>query len=430
MRSSLRSSARPRMYSWWLITSAMVACALVLFGCSIGGSTTGSGGSTTGGGGGSTTGGAPTATPTPPPHALAWFQMDGANVGQIWASVNGGSAHQVTHMAPVSGDCVRDQHWSPPVFSPDLSHIVGGWGSGACGDGPEQGDLYTVVASSGAATAAGGACFHNIRLSLRQTGWVNNSTIWWIDGQHVYTQPLGGACATLGTIASSGGSSYAFAEDAVLRGNTLFFEVASGSSGSTTTSYTLRRFDMTTHAVLGGSISLGSGNPCICSRNDAGSPGFDVSADGAHIVYQKATPVASGGDQEGVASSKFYYANADGSGATQIAACGTAKSFARMQLAPNGNFVAVARALPAPSVFTASVTSGGACADPNMKFYNPSAYSYPVWKWDNTTFWASTKEIAEVYPPTTGAVEHFDFGVAAGSVGVAGGANPWYTIGA
>jgi hypothetical protein len=404
---------------------------MVLFGCSLSsssGSTTGKGGGSTTGGGGSTTGGGTTAAA--PPHALAWFQMDGSGVGQIWASVNGASAHQVTHMAALSGDCVRDQHWSPPVFSPNMSHIVGGWGSGACGDGPEQGDLYTVDASSGAATAAGGACFHNIRLSLRQTGWVNNSTIWWIDGQNVYTQPLGGACATLGSIGSSGGSSYSFGEDAVLRGNTLFFVVASGSSGSPTTSYALRRFDMTTHAVLGGSIDLGSGKPCICSRNDAGSPGFDVSADGAHVVYQKATPVASGGDQEGVASSKFYYANADGSGATQIAACGTASSFTRMQLSPNGRFVAVARAFASPTVFTASTSTGGVCADPNMKFYNPDGYSYPVWKWDNTTFWVSTREIAEVYPPTTGNVEHFDFGASAGSVGVAGGANPWYTIGA
>jgi hypothetical protein len=356
--------------------------------------------------------------------------MDGAGVGQIWASVNGGSAHQVTHMAALSGDCVRDQHWSPPVFSPDMSHIVGGWGSGACGDGPEQGDLYTVVASSGVATAAGGACIHNIRLSLRNVGWVNNSTIWWTDGQHVYTQPLGGACATLGTIGSSSGSGYTYAEDAVLRGNTLFYVVAIGSSPSTTVSYSLRRFDMTTHAVLGGAIDLGSGHSCACSPGDASSPGFDVSADGAHVVYQKASPSASGSDPEGVASSKFYYANADGGGAAQFAACGTAHAFVRMQIAPNGHFVAVARAMPSPMVFTASVSTGGACADPNMKFYTPDAYSYPVWKWDNTTFWASTSEISGVYPPTTGNVEHFDFGVHSGSVGVAGGANPWYTIGA
>jgi hypothetical protein len=349
--------------------------------------------------------------------------VDGSGAGQIWASVNGGSAHQVTHMAALSGDCVRDQHWSPPVFSPDMSHIVGGWGSGACGDGPEQGNLYTVVASSGAATAAGGACFHNIRLSLRNVGWVNNSTIWWIDGVNVYTQTLGGACTTLGAIGTYS-SPYVFAEDAVLRGNTLFYVVATPSG------YSLRRFNMTTHAVLGGSIALGSTLPCACSAGDASSPGFDVTADGAHVVYQKVTPAASGSDPEGVGSSKFYYANADGSGATQIAACGTAKSFVRMQLSPNGHFVAVARALPPPSIFTASVTSAGACADPAMKFYTPDGYSYPVWKWDNTTFWASTKEIAEVYPPTTGNVEHFDFGVHTGSVGVSGGANPWYTIGA
>src|SRR6516225_8852432 len=119
--------------SWWLALSMAATCMLLLTGCSFfsssSGSTTGGGGSTTGGGEGSTTGGgggAPTATPTPPPHALAWFQKDGSGVGQIWASVNGGSAHQVTHMAALSGDCVRDQHWSPPVFSPDMSHIVGG----------------------------------------------------------------------------------------------------------------------------------------------------------------------------------------------------------------------------------------------------------------------------------------------------------------
>src|SRR6516225_5468186 len=115
MWSSLRFPTRSHVRAGWLALSAAFVCALLLAGCSFGGggSTTGGGGSTTGGGGGSTTGGgggsttgggggggggAPTATPTPPPHALAWFQVDGAGVGQIWASVNGGSAHQVTHM--------------------------------------------------------------------------------------------------------------------------------------------------------------------------------------------------------------------------------------------------------------------------------------------------------------------------------------------
>ena len=108
-----------------MTVSVLLSVAIVVLGCAVGGTTSAS----------TTTRGGPTATPTPPPHALAWFQQDGASVGQVWASVNDGAAQQVTHMAAPSGDCVRDQHWSPPAFSPDLAHIVGGWGSGNCGDG-------------------------------------------------------------------------------------------------------------------------------------------------------------------------------------------------------------------------------------------------------------------------------------------------------
>jgi hypothetical protein len=101
----------------------------------------------------------------------------------------------------------------------------------------------------------------------------------------------------------------------------------------------------------------------------------------------------------------------------------------KMQISPNGHLVAVARAEPAPSVFTASVTSAGLSGDPNLHFYTPDGRSYPVWKTDNATFWASTKDLDDAFLPTTGNMEHFDLGVGAGSVGAAGGANPWYTIG-
>ncbi len=57
-----------------------------------------------------------------PPHAFAWFQIDGAHVPQIWASVNGGTRRQITHVLPASDDCVNQIAWRPPVFSPDLRH--------------------------------------------------------------------------------------------------------------------------------------------------------------------------------------------------------------------------------------------------------------------------------------------------------------------
>jgi hypothetical protein len=404
-----------RRMSWPTLICALLACVIVLFGCSFpspGGSGSSTPSATSGSGG---TPAAPTATPLPRPHALAWFQTDSHNVGQIWASVNGAAAHQVTHMPASTADCRYDEHWSPPVYSPDLSKIVAGWGSADCTDGPEHGPLYVINATTGAATAVPTA---GIRLSLRDAGWIDNSTVWWIDGRHVNQYVVGGSASVIGTLTSS------FTSDAVLRGNTLFFSDASGSG------YVLKRFDMSSHTVLSGSISLGTTNPCICSHNDALTPGFDVSADGSHIVYQKTAPASgTSGDEEGVGSSQFFYANADGSGATRIATVATAASMVKMQLAPNGALVAVARAEPTPSVFTASVTSPGLSGDPNLRFYTPDGRSYPVWKTDSATFWASTKDLDNVYAPAFGNMEHFTVGTGAGSVGAAGGANPWYTIG-
>jgi hypothetical protein len=401
-----------------LITaSVLLSVAIVVLGCAVGGTS----------GAGTTTRYRFPATPLPLPHALAWFQQDGAGVGQVWASVNDGAAHQVTHMAAPSGECVRDQHWSPPVFSPDLAHIVGGWGSGNCGDGPEAGDLYVIDAATGAATLVNGPSYPgNILLSVRQAGWITNTTLWWTDGSAVYTYALGAAHGTaLGTIGSSGGSSYTYAPDAVLRGNTLFFVTVTGTSGVLTRTFALKRFDMTTHTVLAGSVSLGSDHICECSLGDRTEPGFDASSDGTHIVYQKAT-ASSGDSGEGIASSKFYYANADGSSASQIASYATSHTFTRMQFSPDGRLVSISRAFSSPSVLTASVTSPGASGDPDLHFYNPDGSAYAVWDWKGTHLWTGT---ADVSGDGGANVETYTLGTAAGSLAYSNANNPWYTIG-
>jgi hypothetical protein len=123
-----------------------------------------------------------------------------------------------------------------------------------------------------------------------------------------------------------------------------------------------------------------------------------------------------------VASSQFFYANADGSGASRIASYATAASFAPMQLAPNGAMVAVTHALPSPSVFTASVTSAGARGDPGLTFYSTDAGSYPAWNWDGRSFWASASL-------RSGDLVQFTVGTPAGVVATLGGHNPWSAIG-
>jgi hypothetical protein len=403
-----------------VVASVLLSIAVVVLGCAVGGTT----------GAGTTTTSRPTATPTPPPHALAWFQTDSAGVGQVWASLNGGTARQITHLTVPSGACVRDDAFVPPIFSPDLRHIVTSWSITSCGDIGPADDLYVVDVSSGAATLippdSGGLYF----LRERSAGWVDNSTMWFMDQLNLAQATIGGSPTTLARIGTDTGNHQITLMDATLRGHILFYVTetinAITSSSNVEYDYSLHRFDLTSRTTLAGSVNLGSAWDCQCTAhaayaNSGLTPGFDVSPDGSHIVYQRVTPNPST-TSSGVASSQFFYANADGSGASRIASYATAASFAPMQLAPNGATVAVTHALPAPSVFTASVTSPGDRGDPGLTFYTANAGSYPAWNWDGRSFWASTDFIS-------GDLIQFTLGTPAGTVVTPSGHNPWTAIG-
>jgi hypothetical protein len=403
-----------------IMASGFLALALAIFGCAIGGGAS-SGGGTTGG---------PTATPAPPSHALAWFQNDSAGVGQVWASLNGGAASQITHLTVPSGECVRDDNFVPPIFSPDLRHIVTSWSITSCGDIGPADDLYVVDVSTGAAALIARDPSGLYLLRQRSAGWIDNSTMWFIDQLNIEQVSIGGAPTTLATIGTETGSHQITLLDAVLRGHILFYATETistiTSDSNVEYAYALQRFDMSSHTTLGGPVNLGSAWDCQCLArapytSSSLTPGFDVSSDGSHIVYQKVTPNSSI-TSSGVASSQFFYANADGSGASRIASYATAASFAPMQLAPNGATVAVTHALPSPSVITASVTSPGARGDPGLTFYTTDAGSYPAWNWDGRSFWASANFMS-------GDIIQFTVGTPAGTVVTPGGHNPWAAVG-
>ncbi len=424
-RSSLAFSTIPFI--------ALLAFALALAGCSSSaGSTTGSGTSTAGHSptatatanvGDGVGAGTPTPTTPPPAHAFAWYQIDGSQVPQLWASLNGGAPQQITHVAPDHAACVDQVAWGLPVFSPDLTHIVSSLGSYNCGDGGLTGQISIVDVSSGTVTPVGSAGANNtISLTERVDGWVDNSTIWYINYTGLYTYALGASTPTLVATLNQ-------PFDAVLRGSTLFWTQFS-NTGSGGGPATLHRYDMNTHSDLGTSVNLGTTTNCHCSAGDLMIPGWDASPDGSHIAYQVVTPAGSGNLNE-VGSSHFYYANADGSGASQIASYVSTDHLARLLISPNGQLIAISTALPSPSVITASVNSPGHNGDPNLHFYSPDGVSFPVWKWDSATFWAARAEPGNGdgsgTPPN---IEHYSVGSATGSLGVAGGFNPWYTIGA
>lgn len=414
MRSIL--SLRSTRWVPWLF------CAMLLLaGCSSSASTSANTGTPSSGSTAtatSTSHTSPTSTPAPaPPHAFAWFQIDGSHVPQIWASINGGTPRQITHVAPSTDACTNQVAWSPPVFSPDLTHIVAALGGYNCGDGPLSGQVEVINATTGAIAVVPGTNSF-IRLSQRTSGWLDNHTIFFVNSSGLYTYTLGAGSTTLLPGVN-------LADEAVLRGTTLFWLRLDFASSNW--SATLHRYDIGTHSALPGVITLGQVHACACSPGDVFMSGWDASPDGSRVVYQSVTPKT--GADFGIASSRIYAANSDGSGASEIAHYMTTNTLIRMQFSPNGQLIAFTNALPSPSVITASSTSLGARGDPDFHAYSPNAVAFPVWKWDSSSFWAANKGPGDTSSPGAAALYYYSVGVGSGTIGVPGGFNPWYTIG-
>lgn len=395
----------------------LLPAALFLFAC---GGATSAGGPPTA----STATPAPRATATPagpPSHAFAWTQYDTHYVPQIWASINGAAPAQITHLPPPppsDSGCGDPLVWGLPVFSPDLKHIAAAAGSFNCGDGVMSGPLSIINVATGASAPVPHAL--QVRVTQRSVGWLDNNTIYWVDAGGRHTYVLGApSAATLPGVSGL--------EEAVLRGTTLFY-LHPDSGGLVTLTWTesLRRYDMTAHTALPGSIALGQYRSCECSLGDYHTAGWDVSPDGTHVVYQHMVPLT--GTEAGLASSQIMYANADGSGATHIAQTLDATGLVRIQFAPNGGTVAIVDGSPSEVAVTASVSSPGGPTDPTYNFYRPVAVAFPVWKWDSSSFWAGTSVLGGSDAPV-GSLYYYTVGHLAGVIGVVGGYDPWYTIG-
>jgi hypothetical protein len=358
-----------------------------------------------------------TATPSgPPPHAFAWTQYDSAGVAQVWASVNGATPVQLSHaVANTVEPCATAIAYGLPVVSPDLSHVVAVQATATCGDGPLVGAIHIMtVASTSAAVVPGTSS--SARANMRATGWVDDHTIFFA-GDQLYTYTLGAAAPTpLAGVTN--------AAEAVVRGHTLYYMQV--DTASLVLTFTLHRYDLATNSALPGAIAMGQMHMCQCSPGDFPMPGWDVSRDGAHVVYQQTTPAAA--PNFGIASSHIIYADADGGHPTAIAQALSTTNLLRMQLSPNGQLVAINGVMSTAPVVSASVSSAGLAGDPNYHTYTPDALGFPVWKWDNSSFWAATQSDSGAPGASIGALDYYQVGTASAAVGVAGGYNPWYTL--
>ena len=335
-------------------------------------------------------------------QAVAWVSQPATGKPEIWASFTGSSPRRI---AQASGDDCTTSTLGPPVVSPDGQHIAVVGGAG-CGDGQEHGSVFVVTVATGAFDPVPNS---NALTNARSVGWLNNTTLW-ISGNSTYT---------LGASSVQGLPGVTSSVEAAVRGDTLFY-LAPDYGNLTTLSATLHRYSLSAHHDLN-TIDLGSFQlPTGRSPGDFHFQGWDASPDGTHVVYQVTTPATPSDTQpEGIASSRIEYANADGSGATQILQYMATTNTVRMRFSPDGTQVAVTEAEPAPDIITGCVASPGAHADPCFHSYvlpaGQFSANYPAWAADGRTFLAEG----------SGNLYRYSVGTSTGSLAQPNASNPW-----
>lgn len=389
------------------------------------------GGSTASGRAGGTTGASSTATPQvtatvtssgtpwsgqPPTVAgLTWVQHStSTGKPQVWASIGGKAGRMI---AEATGDDCATSALGPPVLSPDAKHIAVVGGAG-CGDGQSHGPILVVDVATGSMTQVADT---NAITNERSVGWLDNTTLYFAGGSvNVYQLGATSVTALPGTTG---------AVSATVRGSQLFYVtfVYDHSSGVQIHAL-LHRYSPTSQRDVT-VIDLGAFNlPTGQSPPDFHSEGWDVSADGTHVVYQvtAAGPVPPT-SPIGISSSRIYYASADNSTRSQILQYLATNNLVRLRLSPDGRQVAVTEAIPAPDIISGCVNSPGISpqSDPCFHSYTSRqgffSAGYAAWSPDSSAFIAAASN-----GDAAGAgLYRFVVGTPSGTLVQPGGYSPW-----
>jgi hypothetical protein len=334
-------------------------------------------------------------------QSIAWISQPANGKPEILASILGAAPRRITQAV---GDDCSTVTLGPPVLSPDGQHIAVVGGAG-CGDGQEHGMVFVVTVATGSFDPVPTS---DALTNERSVGWLNSSTLW-IAGSSsgtlgvagVHAMPVGGV-------------------EAVVRGDSLFYLSMGGDFTSGLISATLHRYSLSAHHDLNsinlGTFELAKGR----SPGDFHFQGWDASLDGSHVVYQVTTPAPAGDSQlEGIASSRIFYANADGSGARPILQYMTTNNAVRIRISPDGTQVAVTEAEPSPDIITGCVTSSGTSGDSCFHAYTlptgQSSSDYPAWAADGHAFLVESN----------GNLYRFTVGIPTGVLAESNATNPW-----
>ncbi len=376
-----------------------------------------------------TSGAAPTATRAATPSSrvsgpgagrarVAWTAFAGDGVIQVWTATSDGPPRLLATLAQASASCQMVAA-GLPMLSPDGAHVLVSEGEQCGGLILDPGPLLVVDVASGQSRTVPLPYDATVLPQVRSYGWVDNRTVFAFSPKYnleaayrTYLYTLGaGQAATLAGLDTP--------LEGVVRGSTLFYlQVTSGEGGIQSI---LRRYDLAQRTAIAGGIDLGAYAACSECPDMVISPGWDVAADGSHVVFQRTTPHPSGG----IATSQIVYARADGGGEVQIARYLATDAMAHLRLSPDGKRVAITAAYPSPAVITACVDTPGTRGDPCFATYRPDATSLAAWSTDGRSFLAATVDASYGRPTTDpGSLVRYTLGSATGQpIAVAYG--PW-----
>jgi hypothetical protein len=362
---------------------------------------------------------APTATAQSTGHSIVvWTSYSSNGAIQVWIAT-ADDQPRLLATPTTSFDQCPTVAAGLPMVSPDGTHILLSLGQ-RCDLILDPGPLVIIDVATGHAITVSLPQGGTVLPQVRSYGWVNNRTVFAFS-QYNYTDVYHTYLYTLGTGQATTLAGVDQALEGVVRGTTLFYlEVTSGHGGTLSI---LRRYDLARNMAIAGGIDMGAYNgACSECPDQVISPGWDVAADGAHVVFQRTTPRSTGG----IASSKILYARADGSDAASIAQALATDTMIHLRLSPDGKRVAITGAYPFPSsVVTACVDTPGTRGDPCLATYSPNAVSLAAWSPDGQSFLAATQDASYGRPLNeTKSLVRYTLGSATGQP-IAVAYSPW-----
>lgn len=403
-----------RLRGYFRLVVLLCGCVAPLLACSVGGQTLASSTATTGPGG-TATPAAPTCATHATTSALAWVAGNQV-VGKVPTTA---TATTLSHFVYPLGIPDENAVGNAPkltfmAFAPDAAHLA----VAVTQFVPfhAEYDPYIVDTSTHAVTRVPLSSPIDVPSEdtpRRLFAWADTHTL--LIFAPSITQRYDITTNTLSTVPGITG-----AVEGVVRCSTLFYSAFPGMNtvSNPVVAERLNRYNLTTSSPVGSPITIGNAGTWGGAEGHVEYGGWDVSADGAHIAYQRLTLTETAGNGGLNESSHWFAANADGSSATAILPSATANSMAYVSISPDGAHVAVTDANPTPNVLSGPIAGGA------TRFYDsPSGYTQIAWSADSSGFYAGTS--SDPFSPTAIALYPIGpGGHASGGTAVAGANMP------